>query len=221
MGHFHFLAFAMSATPPPVTLDLRPLADGAVAGLHGDLLLDQLPRVRADAPSDWNGPVPQVAWQVHAEWRQPLALDWGGVPKPLTAKVPAGFPPGQQLWLHLEVQTQVPLTCQRCLQPYRQAVAVNRWFRFVMDEAQAMQEDDEVPEDLLVWTPKFNLLELIEDEILLDLPLIPKHDECTHAWQPKPEAALQNVQARTNPFELLAQLKHVGGKGFGSKKGPA
>ena len=163
----------------------------------------------------------RVVWQAHAEWRQPLSVDVAGVTQPFAAKVPAGFPPGQHLWLHLQVQTQVPLTCQRCLQPYEQAVEVDRWFRFVMDEAQALQEDEEVPEDLLVWAPKFNLLELIEDEILLDLPLIPKHDDCSHAWQPSPEAALDAVQERPNPFEVLAQLKRSSLKGSSPNKGEA
>lgn len=197
----------MMPTLPPAALDLRPLADGAGAALQGEMSLDQLPRVLADAPPQLAQPLPKVQWQARAEWRQPVAVDLAGVPKPFVGKAPAGFPPGQQLWLQVQIHTQVPLLCQRCLQPYSQAVAVDRWFRFVLDEAQALQEDDDVPEDLLVWTPKFNLLELIEDEVLLDLPLIPKHEDCAHAWQPEPDPVIEAAGERPHPFAVLAQLK--------------
>jgi uncharacterized protein len=211
----------MTLTLPPTAVDLRPLADGAAPAMQGEMSLDQLPRVLADAPAPMPVPLPKVQWQARAEWRQPVAVDLAGVPKPFVGKVPPGFPPGQQLWLQLTVDAQVPLMCQRCLQPYSQSVAVDRWFRFVLDEAQALQEDDDVPEDLLVWTPKFNLLELIEDEVLLDLPLIPKHDDCAHIWQPEPEPATAQQPERPNPFAMLAQLKGVGDSKTGSKKGGA
>jgi uncharacterized protein len=199
----------MLQTLPPAAVDLRLLANNADAGaaLQGEMLLNELPRVAADAPPTAPQPLPLVQWGVRAEWRQPVAADLGGVPKPFVGKAPPGFPPGQQLWLQLQVSTQVPLSCQRCLQPYNQPVAVDRWFRFVFDEAQALQEDDDVPEDLLAWTPKFNLLELIEDEVLLDLPLIPKHENCAHTWQPEPNPILEAVAERPNPFAVLSQLK--------------
>lgn len=202
----------MPQTSPPTAVDLRQLAniaDGADVGaaLQGEMLLNELPRVVVDAPPAAPQPLPLVQWQARAEWRQPVAADLGGVPKSYGGKAPAGFPPGQHLWLHVLVNTQVPLTCQRCLQLYHQLVAVDRWFRFVIDEAQALQEDDDVPEDLLVWSPKFNLLELIEDEVLLDLPLIPKHEDCAHTWQPEPQPALDAAAERPNPFAVLAQLK--------------
>ena len=205
----------MPQTLPPAAVDLRLLAntastaDGADTGatLQGEMSLTELPRVLADATQALPHPLPTVKWQARAQWRQPVAVDLGGVPKPFVDKAPAGFPAGQQLWLHVQVNTQVPLSCQRCLQPYNQPVAVDRWFRFVLDEAQALQEDDDVPEDLLAWTPKFNLLELIEDEVLLDLPLIPKHENCAHTWQPEPDPLLETVAERPNPFAVLAQLK--------------
>lgn len=208
----------MMPTLLPAAVDLRPLADGAGAVLQGEMFLDQLPRVMADAPPQLAQPLPKVQWQARAEWRQPVAVDLAGVPKPFVGKAPAGFSPGQHLWLQVQIHTQVPLLCQRCLQPYSQPVAVDRWFRFVLDEAQALQEDDDVPEDLLVWTPKFNLLELIEDEVLLDLPLIPKHENCTHAWQPAPVPDQELQDERPNPFAMLAQLKEAGGTQKGSKK---
>lgn len=50
-----------------------------------------------------------------------------------------------------------------------------------------------------------NLLALLEDELLLLMPLSPKHDACEHKHQP----TIQNVveEKRDNPFDVLAGLK--------------
>ena len=42
----------------------------------------------------------------------------------------------------------------------------------------AEAEDDQAEEDLLVATPSFDALTLIEDELILALPLVPRHDDC-------------------------------------------
>ena len=45
--------------------------------------------------------------------------------------------------------------------------------------AAAIREaEDECEEDLLVLSKQFDLRELLEDELLLELPLVPKHDVC-------------------------------------------
>jgi uncharacterized protein len=50
-----------------------------------------------------------------------------------------------------------------------------------------------------------DLLALLEDELLLLLPLSPKHDACEHKHRP----AVQDVveEKRDNPFDVLAGLK--------------
>ncbi|OGB78440.1 MAG: hypothetical protein A2496_23865, partial [Burkholderiales bacterium RIFOXYC12_FULL_60_6] len=83
-----------------------------------------------------------------------------------------------QPWLFLDVSTILPLTCQRCLGPVDVPVQIERAFRFVETEAQAEQEDDESPEDVLVLSRDFDLAALIEDEVLMDLPVVPRHDTC-------------------------------------------
>jgi len=110
--------------------------------------------------------------------------------------------------LHLTVHTVMPLTCQRCLGPVDVAVAIDRRFRFVDTEAQADEQDDESEEDLLVTSREFDLASLIEDEVLMDLPLVPRHDTCPVAV--KLAVADADFAAPTetpNPFAQLAQLK--------------
>jgi uncharacterized protein len=115
-----------------------------------------------------------------------------------------------QIWLHLQAEVSLPLTCQRCLMPVDVALAVDRSFRFVATEAQAEAEDEEAEEDVLALSRDFNLHELIEDELLMELPLVPRHEVC-----PAPvklavqDADFEAAEAeKPNPFAALASLKH-------------
>ena len=114
-----------------------------------------------------------------------------------------------EIWLHLEADAILPLVCQRCLGRVDVPVAIDRSFRFVADEATAAAEDDEAEEDLLALSRSFDLLELVEDEILMDLPVAPRHEACPQpvkmsAEDPGFEAA--GVE-RENPFAVLGRLK--------------
>ena len=117
---------------------------------------------------------------------------------------------GEQVWLHLTVDACLPLTCQRCLGPADIVVAVNQSFRFCDSEESAAAEDAQAEEDVLVLGPALSLAELIEDEVLMALPLVPRHDTCPVAVKlavadPGFEAALLE---KTQPFAALAQLKN-------------
>ena len=50
-----------------------------------------------------------------------------------------------------------------------------------------------------------DLLSLIEDELLLLMPLSPKHESCEHKHQPAVEDVVE--EKRDNPFDVLASLK--------------
>lgn len=117
-----------------------------------------------------------------------------------------------QVWLHLSAQVSLPLICQRCLGPADIEVVVDRSFRFVATEAQAQAEDEEAEEDVLALGRDFSLQELIEDELLMELPVVPRHEVC-----PAPvKLAVQDADfdaaqtGKPNPFAVLAGLK--GGK---------
>ena len=83
-----------------------------------------------------------------------------------------------EIWLDLQAQTELGMQCQRCLEPMRQALAFERSFRFVRDEATAEQLDEELEEDVLVWRKDFDLQALVEDELLMELPVAPRHEVC-------------------------------------------
>ena len=114
-----------------------------------------------------------------------------------------------EVWLHLNADAVLPLTCQRCLGPVEVAVSVERSFRFVPDEDMAAAQDEESEEDVLALSRSFDLVELVEDELLMELPLAPRHEIC-----PEPvklavaDAELEGSSSRReNPFAMLGKLK--------------
>lgn len=115
-----------------------------------------------------------------------------------------------ELWLALSAQTAVWQTCQRCLQPFERPLAVDARVRFVRDEAQAEVLDAELEEDVLALPRWLDLRELVEDELLLALPLVPRHERCPRPL-PLPAADLPGEAAeaeqRPNPFAVLRALK--------------
>ena len=113
--------------------------------------------------------------------------------------------------LNLGLQGRIHLICQRCLQDCAVDLAENRRFVLVAteEEADAYPLEDEEQEPL-VASQHFNLLETIEDEVLLSLPLIPKHPEgfCEpHASVFGEEAGEEVLDERENPFNILKNMK--------------
>ncbi|HEY1091462.1 MAG TPA: DUF177 domain-containing protein [Burkholderiaceae bacterium] len=110
-----------------------------------------------------------------------------------------------EIWLGLRVEAQAHLTCQRCLQAVAETVSVERYFHFVSNEAAAAELDADSDDDVLELVRHLDLAELIEDELLLALPLVPRHEICP---QPLPTPAVEEIQEeRPNPFAALASLK--------------
>ncbi len=171
-------------------LDIQAFAQ-AGASLSGCDLLSKYERLLAETGGQ--GADRPVQWEAHGE---------------LLAHAS-----GQgQIWLHLSARTSLPLTCQRCLGPADIGVAVERSFRFVASEKQAEAEDEEAEEDVLALSRDFNLHELIEDELLMELPVVPRHEVCpTEVKLVAQDADFEAAQAdKPNPFAALAGLK--GGK---------
>lgn len=113
------------------------------------------------------------------------------------------------VWLHLQADAVLPLICQRCLTVAPIALQIDRSFRFVADETTAEEEDDESEEDLLALSQEFDLHALIEDELLMDLPVVPMHDVCPE-HVPLASSDEDFEQANTqkeNPFAVLQALQ--------------
>jgi len=120
------------------------------------------------------------------------------------------------VWLDGHVETKVPMECQRCLDPVEVPLVSDFHLALVDDESLIERLDEDA--DFIVLgesesttkgdylTPStIDLLALLEDELLLLLPLSPKHDACELKHQP----AIQDIveEKRDNPFDVLASLK--------------
>ena len=111
----------------------------------------------------------------------------------------------------LEVSAQPEVVCQRCMQPMRWPVSVKSRIALVSDYAAA----DRVPEGLevfLVEADSVSVRDLVDEEVLLALPHVARHDEdskCAgremqmpgHVADPEEGAA--DVQ---KPFAQLGEL---------------
>jgi uncharacterized protein len=111
-----------------------------------------------------------------------------------------------QTWLALSLRTCLNLTCQRCLGPVPTPLAVDSRFRFVDGEAQAAALDADAEEDVLASTRSLDLHTLAEDELLLALPIVPRHDACPTPL-PRASAGSDDEAAAPNPFAALVGLK--------------
>lgn len=177
----------MKNVDAPRRLDLRRFAeDGGT--LAGNEPLGAYPRLAAEAQGDAASLA--VRWLARGELRNPRHVE-------------------PEVWLHLQASTSLPLTCQRCLGPVQTELAVQRSFRFVSDEADAAAQDDQADEDVLALSRAFDLPELVEDELLMALPLVPRHDNCPapvkmEAVDADFDAAQAGVES---PFAALQRLK--------------
>ena len=114
-----------------------------------------------------------------------------------------------EIWLHLAARARVWAECQRCLQPVALDLEVARPLRFVAGEDAAAALDAESEDDVLALPRSLDLHELIEDELLLALPLIPMHDQCPQGLPMSVGDASVGAAADSvpKPFAALAALK--------------
>ncbi|HEU5295865.1 MAG TPA: DUF177 domain-containing protein [Burkholderiaceae bacterium] len=172
----------------PARLDVAGLAADGVT-LAGQWSAAELPRWQAmQSPPSGSEPVP-VLWSARGEQRRA-----------------SGESP--QTWLHLQVSTTAWPTCQRCLRPFSQALAVQRALRFVDTESQAEALDADSEDDVLALAPAPDLHTLIEDELLLAWPIVPRHEQCA----PPAHRAGEGDASPASPFAALQSLKPPPGR---------
>ncbi len=174
--------------PNPRALRLEPLCREGVA-LNGSWPLVALPRLAESfvAAADGN-----VSWNLQGSTR---ALAGGET----------------QLWVRLGAQAVVPLQCQRCLLPLAHRLDIERQLRFVDGEELAARLDEETDDDVLCLPAALDLQTLVEDELILALPIVPRHEGlCPQPLLPDALAATATPPEleEPHPFAALAALKH-------------
>jgi uncharacterized protein len=139
-----------------------------------------------------------------------VALD-GMVHFHCVGQVDARGRPGVRLAIH----ACLPLRCDRCAMRLDLELDVERDFYFVRTEAElAVIAIDDAPEEALLGSVAFDLVALIEDEAILQLPISPRHGDCVPAavagragepdTPPRPFAGLAGLRERMAAPEIAA-----------------
>ncbi|MCW8906624.1 MAG: YceD family protein [Sedimenticola sp.] len=113
-----------------------------------------------------------------------------------------------------EVRADLVLQCQRCLSSV--VLPVDTALNLAVIEVP--EEADRLPDEVEpVWVEEdtLRLMDLVEDELILAIPQVPRHeeDQCKIDWQSEPAAAEPDEDQQTegddkpNPFAVLAGIK--------------
>lgn len=106
--------------------------------------------------------------------------------------------------LDLRIDGRLNVRCQRCLGALPLEVQVRKWLALIPQGEEWPEEDLETEwTDALPADNAMDVISLVEDEILLALPIAPRHEACS------PPVHREGVAA-SSPFASLAQLKRDG-----------
>lgn len=110
-----------------------------------------------------------------------------------------------QPFVEIRAEADLPLLCQRTLERYLQPVHVVQRLGLITSEAQ----EDALPEGmeplLVAENAEVRPIDLVEDEMILALPVVPINPESS-----LPDAVLPPVEeVKPNPFSALSALKDL------------
>lgn len=169
--------------------------------VQGATPMSQFTRAVEDLPEQLDGEEGLVRWSFRGEIGK-------GAGK-------AGIAAGQPL-LHLHVQSNPVVICQRCNVPFAFSVDSHAILQLVKSESELDDDvsldaldpeiEDSLPEKV-VGSHHFNLLAQVEDELILSIPYVPKHLVCPGAQAESGEAQQASAIPRPSPFAALEQLK--------------
>jgi len=117
-----------------------------------------------------------------------------------------GRDPGGIYYLAGTIQGEVAINCQRCLEPVKQALDLVFRLGLVQDEA-AIAALPEHYEALLVTGEPARVADIVSDEVLLALPLVPLHENDSRCQSVLKEYQPQADEPRESPFAILEELK--------------
>jgi uncharacterized protein len=126
--------------------------------------------------------------------------------EPVQVNLQFGVDEQKTTFLKGHLQTKLALQCQRCMEPFMYEIISD----FVLGIVKKLDEVDALPEGYepaLTKDGQLALRELIEDELILNLPIIPRHEpeDCKVAL-PLADSGWEQGKGE-NPFRVLELLK--------------
>jgi len=105
--------------------------------------------------------------------------------------------------LLVEVEGDLSLRCQRCLEPLAYSLRLRNLLEFVDDDGDLTQEEvEDDSRDFLPLPEALDVATLVEDEVILALPAVPRHADCV-----LPGAMREEEATSQSPFSVLAAFK--------------
>jgi uncharacterized protein len=101
--------------------------------------------------------------------------------------------------LHIRAAGELQLTCQRCLGPMLLPVSLEVELELCESPREIEEADDDV--DRVLARRDMDVAQLVEDEVILCLPIAPKHAQCGPVRG-------EGAAPKNRPFEVLASLKN-------------
>ena len=118
----------------------------------------------------------------------------------LSYRVAGQMGPRNRPQVLLTLDGVLSVCCQRCLEGIDYPIAVRSVLEFVDDEDLTQEEIEDDSKDFLPAQSELDVLALIEDEIILDLPSAPRHESCA-----LPDTG--QGTGKISPFSVLKGLK--------------
>ena len=127
----------------------------------------------------------------------------------VTVELRFGVDPDGITYIAGHLSGELMLRCQRCLQAMLYSIDCELNLGLVASEAQ-VEGLPERYEPLVVTSPTLSLSAIVEDEVILALPIVPMHADpaCRPAYMAADDEAGAGTETEApNPFAVLAQLK--------------
>jgi uncharacterized metal-binding protein YceD (DUF177 family) len=113
-----------------------------------------------------------------------------------------------RLNIEMTLYVVVEVECQRCLRPF--SIDVNKVEKYVGIEIGAEQEhatkNDVEREAVILLEGKLSLVSLVEEEIFLEIPMIPKHPNDSDCKLIEEASISEKAKTKRKPFANLAEM---------------
>ena len=110
---------------------------------------------------------------------------------------------GNQPFVEVRVDAELPLQCQRTLERYLHRVRLVQQLGLITSEAQESALPEQMEPLLVPESGEMPAIDLVEDELILALPVVPINPEST---LPE-EVWAREDDDKPNPFAVLGTLK--------------
>lgn len=170
----------MSKESLPIKIDPFRFADNAIQ-LQGELQISELPRLRPSLHSD----------QGEINVQLSFGKDEEGI-----------------RYIQGHYETQLTLQCQRCMEPIVYEIMND----FVSGIVGSEEEAEQLPgryDPVMAKNGTLNLPEMIEDELIVSLPIVPMHNpnDCQVKMPLAADSGSLSESEKENPFKVIELLR--------------